>query len=83
MDIGPFGESQKQLAQFGTKLYLSQAIMDAFKMRKKLDKIYNYAVASDDEETMVQALKEIEAFEKTLSYSIMTVLADNPDDEVS
>ena len=83
MDIGPFGESQKQLTEFGVKLYLSQAMMDAIKMRKRLEKIYNYAVATDDEKTMVQALKELEAFDKTLSVSLVTALLDAPDDEVS
>jgi len=58
-------------------------MMDAIKMRKRLEKIYNYAVATDDEETMVKARKELEALEKTLSASMIAALSDSLDDEVS
>jgi len=78
-DIGPFAEHQDSIAQFGSNIYLSYAILELFQKQKDLEKMYLNALALDDEQSMITYKEELESLRSSFNATLVTAFSDIPE----
>ena len=78
-DIGPFAEHHDSIADFGSNIYLSYAILELFQKQKALEKMYLNALALDDEQSMITYKEELELLRSSFNATLITAFSDMPE----
>tara|TARA_Y100000296_G_C5127254_1_gene233541 strand:+ start:237 stop:509 length:273 start_codon:yes stop_codon:yes gene_type:complete len=77
-EIGPFATYRESIADFGSNMYLSYAILEIMEKQKKLEQLYLSALALDDEENMVLYKQELDMLRSTFNATLITTFGTIP-----
>ena len=77
--IGPFAKHRDEIADFGSGMYLSYAILEVIQKQKALEKLYFNAMALEDEENMILYKEELELLQTSFNASLITTFASMPE----
>jgi len=75
---GPFAQSRHSVMDFGTSIYFSYLFMESLERQRELEKEYDEAAATNNEEDMAYAKLQITIHETALQLS--TVMFEGIDD---
>jgi len=77
--VGPFAKHINEVANFGSNMYLSYAILEVMQKQKTLEKMYLNALALDDEENMILYKEELEMLQSSFNATLITTFASMPE----
>jgi len=78
-NIGPFAKHLDEIANFGSSMYLSYAILELLQKQKSIEKMYLNALALDDEESMILYKEELDMLRRSFDATLITTFSSMPD----
>lgn len=77
--VGPFAKHRDEIANFGSNMYLSYAILEILQKQKALEELYLNALALDDEKNMILYKEELEILQTSFNATLITTFAAMPE----
>jgi hypothetical protein len=77
-EVGPFATNRAKVANFGSNMYLSFAVLEILRKQKKLEQLYLNALALDDEENMIIYKEELDVLRAAFDATLITTFSSAP-----